>query len=78
MSGHRSKSTALDAARAQGHKTSRLFGMPLHGTYSPYLHNTITRSAGVDRKYTKMESLDMDAFLDYVRSEECCGSAVTM
>lgn len=52
--------------------------MPLHGTYAPFLHNTITRLAGVDRTYSKMESTDMDAFLAYARSEECCGSAVTM
>lgn len=71
-------SSPLEAARAEGTKTSRLFGMPLHGTYAPYLHNTITRLAGVDRTYSKMESTDMDAFLKYARSEECCGSAVTM
>ncbi|GAA5957400.1 hypothetical protein JCM8115_006979 [Rhodotorula mucilaginosa] len=71
-------SSPLDAARAEGPKTSRLFGMPLHGTYAPFLHNTITRLAGVDRTYEKMESTDMEAFLEYARSEECCGSAVTM
>lgn len=73
-----SAASPLDAARAEGPKTSRLFGMPLHGTYAPFLHNTITRLAGVDRTYEKMESTDMDAFLEYARSEECCGSAVTM
>ena len=73
-----SAASPLDAARAQGPKTSRLFGMPLHGTYAPFLHNTITRLAGVDRTYEKMESTDMEAFLRYARSEECCGSAVTM
>lgn len=69
---------ALESARAEGPKTSRLFGYPLHGTYAPFLHNTITRLANVPRKYYKMESTDMDEFLAYVRSEECCGSAVTM
>ncbi|GAA6054847.1 hypothetical protein JCM3770_004103 [Rhodotorula araucariae] len=71
-------SAALEAARAEGPKTHRLFGMPLHGTYAPFLHNTITRLAGVPRKYTTMESTDMDAFLAYLRSDECAGSAVTM
>ncbi|GAA6015953.1 hypothetical protein JCM10207_006818 [Rhodosporidiobolus poonsookiae] len=59
-------------------RTHRLIGMPLHGTYAPFLHNTITRLAGVPRKYTKWESTDLDAFMEYLRSEECGGSAVTM
>jgi hypothetical protein len=32
----------------------------------------------VPRKYTKWESTDLDAFMEYLRSEECGGSAVTM
>ncbi|GAA5831593.1 hypothetical protein JCM11251_000762 [Rhodosporidiobolus azoricus] len=59
-------------------RTHRLIGMPLHGTYAPFLHNTITKLAGVPRKYTKWESTDLDAFIEYLRSEECGGSAVTM
>lgn len=70
--------SALESARAEGPKTSRLFGYPLHGTYAPFLHNTITRLANVPRKYYKMESTDMDEFLAYLRSDGCCGSAVTM
>ncbi|GAA5861682.1 hypothetical protein JCM1840_005230 [Sporobolomyces johnsonii] len=55
-----------------------LFGYPLHHTYAPFLHNTITRLAGVPRTYEKLESTDVDAFLEIVRREECGGSAVTM
>ncbi|GAA5845920.1 hypothetical protein JCM9279_002424 [Rhodotorula babjevae] len=71
-------SAALEAARAEGPKTHRLFGYPLHGSYASFLHNTITRLVDVPRKYSFMESTDMDAFLEYVRSDECAGSAVTM
>ncbi|KPV72853.1 uncharacterized protein RHOBADRAFT_66872 [Rhodotorula graminis WP1] len=71
-------SAALEAARAEGPKTHRLFGYPLHGSYASFLHNTITRLVDVPRKYSFMESTDMDAFLEYLRSDECAGSAVTM
>lgn len=73
-------SAALEAARAEGPKTHRLFGFPLHGSYAPFLHNTITRLAGVPRKYSKMEGKSdrLDEFLAYLRSDECAGSAVTM
>jgi len=71
-------SAALEAARAEGPKTHRLFGYPLHGSYASFLHNTITRLVDVPRTYSFMESTDMDAFLEYVRSDECAGSAVTM
>jgi len=57
---------------------TRLFGYPLHHTYAPFLHNTITRLAGVPRTYEKMESVDIEEFMKFLRSEECGGSAVTM
>ncbi|GAA6012759.1 hypothetical protein JCM11491_002552 [Sporobolomyces phaffii] len=57
---------------------TRLFGYPLHHTYAPFLHNTITRLAGVPRVYEKMESVDIDSFMQFLRSEDCGGSAVTM
>jgi quinate dehydrogenase len=36
-----------------------LFVDPLRRTYAPFLHNTITKLAGVPRTYEKLESTDM-------------------
>ncbi|KAK4699191.1 quinate dehydrogenase, partial [Phenoliferia sp. Uapishka_3] len=55
-----------------------LFGYPLKRTYAPFLHNTITRLAGVPRNYAKLESVDWDMFLKLTQADDFGGSAVTM
>ncbi|KAM0755185.1 quinate dehydrogenase [Meredithblackwellia eburnea MCA 4105] len=55
-----------------------LFAYPLKRTYAPFLHNTVTRLAGIPRTYEKFESLDVDAFLKLLKAPECGGSAVSM
>ncbi|KAM0787159.1 hypothetical protein ACM66B_006409 [Microbotryomycetes sp. NB124-2] len=55
-----------------------LFATPLNRTYAPFLHNTITKLAGVPRTYRKYESADIPAFLELSKDPEFAGSAVSM
>ncbi|KAK4047286.1 hypothetical protein OIO90_006247 [Microbotryomycetes sp. JL221] len=55
-----------------------LFATPLNRTYAPFLHNTITRLAGVPRTYRKYESSDIPAFLELAKQPDFAGSAVSM
>lgn len=57
---------------------SFLFGYPLKRTYAPYLHNTLTRLAGVPRTYTRYETQDINDLITESKKDGFVGSAVTM
>lgn len=72
-------SPTLQDARNGPHKETYLLGYPLRRTYAPFLHNTLTRVAGVPRTYHKVEDKDGVArFLELVHQEDFGGAAVTM
>ncbi|KAJ9102268.1 hypothetical protein QFC19_004815 [Naganishia cerealis] len=72
-------SPTLQDARNGPHKETYLIGYPLRRTYAPFLHNTLTRAAGVPRKYHKVEDQDgVSRFLELVRRDDFGGAAVTI
>lgn len=73
------QSSSLQEARDGPHKETYLLGYPLRRTYAPYLHNTLTRKAGVPRTYQKVELQDgIPRFLELLNQENFGGAAITM
>jgi len=55
-----------------------LFGYPIAHSLSPLFHQTIYNILGLKWNFSLLESKDMGAFLEFIRSPSCFGSAVTM